>query len=166
MAFVNYKFLIEMPLYAGHNLGTKYPIWSKLQKEIYPGHTLEGWQIRQIRSRIIPPIYTNTQAPTWLLMTENLLYWPPDSLSGFLAIAVSMSVLSCCHILLTSPLSPGLAILAGAWGLELPSSLWRRVALGRLKQRKWGYVQMISAMIVPALTVLHFLIEETDTTEL
>ena len=47
-----------MPLYAGHNLGTKYPIWSKLQKEIYPGHTLEGWQIRQIRSRIIPPIYT------------------------------------------------------------------------------------------------------------
>lgn len=36
MAFVNYKFLIEMPLYVGHNPATKYPIWSKLQKEVYP----------------------------------------------------------------------------------------------------------------------------------
>ena len=75
-------------------------------------------------------------APTLLLMTENRLYWPPaHSPAGFLAMAVSMSVLSCCHILLTSPLSPGLAGLAGDWRLELelPNSLWRSVALGRLE---------------------------------
>ena len=76
-------------------------------------------------------------------MTENLLYCPrscvpwsltSEELTGFLAMADSISSFSCCQSLLSSVLSPGLDDdLLPTLLLELPSSLCLRVALGRLQ---------------------------------
>ena len=161
-----------MPLYAGHNLGTKYPIWSKLQKEIYPGHTLEGWQIRQIRSRIIPPIYT--KYPDTSSISTYLT--PDDGEPLVLAARLLVRLLGHGGLDVGLELLPHLADLAlvprprhprGGLGTGAAQQPLTEGGTRAPETEKMGiYFQMLSAMIVPALTVLHFLIEETDTTEL
>ena len=79
------------------------------------------------------------KTPTSLVITENRLYCPevPELCclpAGFLAMALSMSDLSCCQRAFSWFLSPGLAWPGLIWltEVELPSSLCLRVALGLL----------------------------------